>query len=110
MAAENIPKAPLNDFRALHKLGTRRLKIDSDSALATLSSDGGMVVALWNYAPPTGEGPTYTAPSGKSAPAKVFDLELANVPAGAAVQVFRVDDDHGNVLKTLTAWAGLRGA
>ncbi len=98
MAAENIPKAPLNDFRALHKLGTRRLKIDSESALATLSSEG-VVVALWDYAPPTGEGPTYTSPSGKSAAAKVFDLDLAGVPASAAVQVFRVDGDHGNVLK-----------
>ncbi len=59
-----------------------------------------MVVALWNYAPPTGEGPTYTWPPKTPVAAKIFDLELKNVPAGANVQVFRVDDDHGNVLKT----------
>ena len=102
VAADNIPKASLNVFRALHKLGTRRIAVASDSALATVAANGDLVIALWAYAAPTGEGPTYTMPT-TTAPAKTFDLHLAHVAAGAKVQVFRVDPDHGNVLKAFDA-------
>ncbi len=63
IAADNIPKPALNVFRLLHKLGTKRLPLASDSALATLTPDGKLVLALWNYAPPTGTGATYTLPT-----------------------------------------------
>jgi len=102
VAADNIPKASLNVFRMLHKLGDRRIAVDSESALAT--TDGkSLAIALWNYAPPTGEGPTYTAPSGPAGPSKTFDIELKSVPRDAAVEVWRVDDDHSNVLKAFNA-------
>ena len=67
IAAENIPKAPLNDFRALHQLGDQRIAVDSDSALATKTSDGKLVLALWNYAPPTGTAPTTPGPKAPQA-------------------------------------------
>ena len=103
LAADNIPKASLNVFRSLHMLGTERIALASESALATKTTDGRLVLALYNYAPPTGEGPTYTMPKGPAGPPKTFDLHLDHVPAGASVQVFRVDDDHGNVLKAFDA-------
>jgi len=103
IAAENIPKAALNDFRALHQLGDQRLALDSDSALATKTTEGKLVVALWNYAPPTGTGPDYTWPKGPAGPPKTFTLDLKNVHSNASVEVLRVDDNHGNVLKVFDA-------
>lgn len=103
LAADNIPKASLNVFRSLHMLGNERLPLPSESALATRTEDGKLVLALYNYTPPTGEGPTYTMPKGPAGPAKSFDLHLDHISAGAQVQVFRVDDDHGNVLKAFDA-------
>ncbi len=103
IAADEIPKPSLNVFRALHKLGSRRLKTDSDSALATVAPDGSVVLALWDYAPPTGTGPTYTMPPAGPEPTRTFDIHIAHLPANASIQVFRVDRDHGNVLKAFDA-------
>ena len=101
-AANNIPKASLNVFAALHQLGDRRLANPSTSALVTLGKNG-VAIALWNYAPPTATGKTYILPSGPGGPAKEFDLEIKNVPSSAPVQILRIDDDHSNVLKTFDA-------
>ena len=103
VAADNIPKPSLNAFRALHKLGTQRIHLDSDSALATTGSNGRLVLALWDYAPPYGTGPRYTMPTGPAGPPKAFTLTLEHVPANAAVEIWRVDDDHGNVIKAFDA-------
>ena len=103
IAAGHIPKPTLNIFAILHKLGDRRIALDSDSALATRTRAGSLVIALWDYAPPTGTGPAYTMPRGPAAPPKNFALELKNVAPGAMAEVWRVDDDHGNVLKAFDA-------
>jgi xylan 1,4-beta-xylosidase len=102
LAADHIPKPALNIFRILHKLGDKRLTVASESALATTTANGGVAVALWDYAPPDGTGATYTMPKG-AGPAKTFDVEFRNVSAGASAEVWRVDDDHGNVLKAFDA-------
>ena len=103
VAAEHINKPAFNDFLALHQLGDQRIAVDSDSALATKTSDGKLVLALWDYAPPTGTGPTYTWPKGPAGPPKTFTLTLQHVPSNAPVEVLRVDPDHGNVLKAFDA-------
>ena len=103
IAADEIPKASLNDFRILHQLGERRIALSSDSALATVKPDGTLVLALWDYAPPTGTGPEYTMPHGPAGPPKDFELQLQHVRGDAAVEVLRVDEDHGNVLKAFNA-------
>jgi xylan 1,4-beta-xylosidase len=68
-----------------------------------VTPSGSLALALWNYAPPTGTGPTYTMPTGPAGPAKTFDLEFKNVSLLASAEVWRVDDDHGNVLKAFDA-------
>ncbi len=103
IAADGIPKPSLNAFRALHKLGNRRIALQSDSALATTTASGNLVIALWNYAPPFGTGAHYTMPHGPAGPAKDFELILRHVAPDARVQIWRVDHDHGNVLKTFNA-------
>jgi xylan 1,4-beta-xylosidase len=42
-------------------------------------------------------------PTGPAGPSKTFDLEFKNVAPSATAEVFRVDDDHGNVLKAFDA-------
>jgi xylan 1,4-beta-xylosidase len=103
IAADDIPKASLNVFRALHKLGDRRIASSSKSALVTEDAAGKLTVALWDYAPPTGTGATYTMPKGPAAAPKSFDLSFEHVAASAAVEVLRIDDDHSNVLKAFNA-------
>jgi xylan 1,4-beta-xylosidase len=103
LAADSIPKPSLNVFRALHKLGSQRLSLASESALATKDPSGSLALALWNYAPPQGIGPKYTPAHGPAAPAQNFSLDLRHVPADATVEILRVDEDHGNVLKAFNA-------
>jgi xylan 1,4-beta-xylosidase len=103
VAEDSIPKPALNAFAMLHELGDRRIHVDSDSVLATRRSDGTLVMALWNYAPPFGTGPTYTPPPANQGPDKTFTLKLSGVAPDAQGQLWRLDADHGNVLKTYDA-------
>lgn len=103
VAEDNIAKPSLHAFAMLHQLGDRRIKVNSESALATRSADGGVEVALWNYAPPYGEGASYTPPPANPGPAKSFTVEIDGVRKDAAVVVWRLDADHGNVVKTFDA-------
>ena len=103
VAEDGIPKPAFNAFAMLHQLGNRRLKLDSDSALATLRADGSVAIALWNYAPPFGTGATYTPPPASIGPAKTFTVTLKGVSPSAPIQIWRLDADHGNVIKTYDA-------
>jgi len=103
IAADDIPKATLNIFTLLHKLGDRRIAVDSTSALATIIKPGNLTLALWNYAPPTGTGAKYTMSTGPAGPDKIFDIEMKNISPTATVEVWRVDDNHSNVLKAFDA-------
>jgi xylan 1,4-beta-xylosidase len=100
IAEDNIPKPSFNAFAMLHELGDRRLKLDSDSALATRRTDGALSIALWNYAPPFGTGAAYTPPPANPGPAKTFAITLQGMPATAIAQVLRLDATHGNVVST----------
>jgi xylan 1,4-beta-xylosidase len=100
IAERNIPKPAFNAFALLHRLGQERLAVDNTSALATRTADGRLVIALWNYAPPDGTGPTYHGPASADRPQKHFTLRLEGVSADAAVSLSRVDAEHGNVVKT----------
>jgi xylan 1,4-beta-xylosidase len=97
IAAGSIPKASFHAFSILHKLGNRRIKVDSTSALATTDSKGNVVLALWNYAPPTGTGASYTTPPQIAGPDRTFEVRLEHIAKGAHVAMWRVDERHGNV-------------
>ena len=103
IAEDGIPKPALHAFAMLHQLGDHRLKVDSDSALATRRADGSIVIALWNYAPPFGTGASYTPPPANPVPAKIFFVKLDGALSNAAVSISRLDADHGNVLKSYNA-------
>ncbi len=103
LAANHIPKPSLNAFAMLHQLGDRRLPVPSESVLATRSPDGKLEVALWNYAAPYGTGPTYTPPPADQAAPKRFEITLAGVSSKATVELLRLDQDHGNVIRAFDA-------
>jgi xylan 1,4-beta-xylosidase len=100
MAEDSIPKPAFNAFAILHRLGDKRLKVESDSVLATVKDDGSVIVAVWNYAPPAGIGASYTPPPPSLGPEKRFRLSFSGVAKSSAVTIYRVDPTHGNVVPT----------
>ncbi len=103
IAADNIPKASYNVFTLLHKLGDHRIQLSSDSALATTDSSGNLTMALWNYAPPSGTGASYTAPAQPVGPDRTFTVNLNHVGKSAHVTLWRVDETHSNAVAAFDA-------
>ena len=93
MAAGNIPKAAYNAFALLHRLGTERIEVNSDSVLATHAPDGSLAIAVWNYAPP-----------GEMAPPKQYRLSLRGFDGPSVASVTVVDPEHGSALE---AWEAM---
>jgi xylan 1,4-beta-xylosidase len=92
IAERGIPKAAFRVFELLHRLGDRRITIQSENALATKRGDGTLVLALWNYAEP-----------GEKVPPKTFRLDIKGLRATHYRMQF-VDPDHGSALK---AWQNM---
>lgn len=86
VAEEGLPKPSFNAFKILHFLGDRRLKIDSDSTLATLKGKE-LVLAAWNLVLP-----------GETGSAKTMTFDLSGWRGGHTAQVYRVDANHGSLL------------
>ena len=85
IAAGSIPKASFTAFRLLHQLGHERIGLDSDSALVTRSSDGSLVVAVWNLVPPDQIGS-----------AKTVIMRIKNLGGGRHAYISRADGEHGD--------------
>jgi xylan 1,4-beta-xylosidase len=96
VAEDSIPKPALNAFAMLHRLGDTRLPSSLDSALVTRRKDGTIVVALWNYAPPS-ESPLHGA-------SRTFTLSLRGT--GEHLRLWRLDATHGNVNQAFAAMGG----
>ena len=84
IAAGGIPKPAFNAFKLLHKLGDERIALDADSALLTRRSDGTLVVAVWNYAPP-----------GQAGSPRTLTLKVKNATPRRAT-ISRIDSEHGD--------------
>ena len=103
IAADHIPKPTLNIFALCTSSATGaspRLRLRAghrDRAQAHSRSRSGTMRR------PPAPAPAYTMPTRPRRPAKTFDLELKNVAPNAIAEVWRVDDDHGNVLKAFDA-------
>ncbi len=89
IAERSIPKASFHVFELLHRLGNRRLPVNSNNALVTERPDGSLVMAVWNYAEPN-----------EQAGPKTFRLHVTGKKVRHA-RMQTVDPDHGSALK---AW------
>jgi xylan 1,4-beta-xylosidase len=85
IAAGGIPKPSFAVFQLLHQLGTERLALDSESALATRAADGSLVIAAWNLVPPDQPGS-----------ARAVTLQFRNLGGQRHAYISRVDGDHGD--------------
>jgi xylan 1,4-beta-xylosidase len=103
MAERGIPKPSYNAFAILHKLGERRIAVASESVLATKRQDGTLVIAVWNYAEPDAAGQRYTRANDALPPAKQFSIRVQSAATDAAIKLWRVDANHGNVMTAFGA-------
>ena len=85
IAEDGIPKPAFNAFKLLHKLGTERIELNSDSALLTRRKDGSLVLAAWNYALPEQPGTP-----------KTIALQFKDAKLKRAL-ISRADPEHGDV-------------
>jgi xylan 1,4-beta-xylosidase len=92
IAAGNIPKAALNDFRLLHQLGDSRIPNESDCVLVTKRMDGSIAIVLWNYAAPDDAGAS-----------RKFQLDLKGLTGTRSVRITTVDAKHGSPLALWTS-------
>ena len=90
IAAGGISKAAFNAFRLLHMLGQQRIPVASDHALATLSSDGRLAIAVWNYADPE-----------ESGSVREVRLAIGGLSGSKRASIRIVDSRHGSAL---AAW------
>jgi xylan 1,4-beta-xylosidase len=88
IAAGGIPKPAYNAFKLLHRLGSQRIALDSDSALLTRRDDGSLVLAAWNYAPPEQTGLP-----------RLVTFHFKGAKPRRAV-ILRLDGEHGDVRPT----------
>ncbi|HYL37103.1 MAG TPA: glycosyl hydrolase family 39 [Bryobacteraceae bacterium] len=93
IAEGGIPKPAFHAFAMLHRLGDRRLQPDLDDALLTKRADGTFVVAVWNYAPPSG-----------SSVARMIHVRVDGWTGTPGIQVEIVDPGHGSAL---AAWRAM---
>jgi xylan 1,4-beta-xylosidase len=97
IAADNLPKPSFNAFKLLHRLGTRRIPVDSNTVLATRRADGTVVAAAWNLVLP-----------GKTGTAKELDLQLKGISSGWRAYIYRLDAQHGSLLAAYKAMGSPR--
>ncbi len=84
IAAGHVPKPAYDAVALLHKLGSQRIALSSDSALLTRRDDGSLVLAVWNYAPPEDTGSPRTV---------TFRFSHTNTDRAS---IWRLDTAHGD--------------
>jgi len=83
------PAAPaFNAFKLLHRLGETRIPANADDIIATRRADGAIVIAVWN-----------TPVVGGGGESKEVVLQLNSLKGRQKASVYRVDADHGSLLK-----------
>ena len=93
LAERDLPKPSFNAFALLHRLGDRRLSLDSDSALLTRRADGTFVLAVWNL---------YPAEERNGAPKRVT-IQLKGGARLREAAISRLDSQHGSLFDAYEA-------
>jgi len=88
MAAGGIRKPSYNAFKLLHRLGDERLA-NPANVLVTRRNDGTLVLALWNQVEMD------QLQSGRT---ETFNIEFKGAKAQSIAKLWRLDEQHGNVM------------
>lgn len=91
VAEGGVPKPSFNAYKLLHMLGTERIPVDSDSALATRAGKK-LEIAVWNYSDTKAEGQP-----------KQVTLEIDGWRGGHKILIYRLDEQHGDALPAYAA-------
>jgi xylan 1,4-beta-xylosidase len=91
VAAYDLPKPAFNAFKMFHMLGDTKISATGDDILATKRADGTLAIALWNLATVRQD----TKP-------KDVVLQINGARAKHA-SIYRLDADHGSLLKAYAA-------
>jgi xylan 1,4-beta-xylosidase len=86
IAEDGVPKPSFNAFKLLHRLGDRRIVLDSTPALVTRRDDGTWVIAVWNLVPP-----------GERGTPKAITIRIKGRKNGGHAIIARLDPAHGSV-------------
>ncbi len=92
IAEYGLAKPSFNAFKLLHRLGDRRITVNSNSALATKRSDGAVAMALWNQFLPEQAGE-----------AKRVKVIVKGLTGNHSAVMTRLDSTHGSVLSAYAA-------
>jgi len=94
IAEGGLPKPSYNAFKLLHRLGERRIALDSQSALVTRRADGTIVMAIWNLFLPDQQGRP-----------KDVSIIVKGLTSPHRVLVSRLDATHGSLLRLYDSMA-----
>ncbi len=92
IAEDGLPKPAFNAFKLLHRLGSQRIAVDSDSALVTRRDDGTLAVVVWNLFLPEERGEP-----------KTVTIVLKGFTGNHRAFLTRVDANHGSLLEAYRA-------
>ena len=97
IAEDGLPKPSFNAFKLLHRLGTRRIAVQSHSAIVTRRADGKLVMAVWNLVLP-----------GKRGSPKQFTIDIEQFTGNHVALIARLDATHGSLLAAYAAMGSPR--
>jgi xylan 1,4-beta-xylosidase len=91
-----INKPSYYSFALLHQLGDKRIANASSNVIVTKSSDGSLIIAVWNLVDPAPSSISKAHPS-------IITLNIRNAPVNVRATIQRVDNEHGNVFPRYAA-------
>lgn len=87
-AKGGINKPSYYAYGLLHELGNQRIANSSKDVIVTRTHDGALAIVAWNLVDPDAQGET-----------KHMSIALSHLPPSARVEIQRIDENHGNVLR-----------
>lgn len=111
LGQRGIPRPSFHTFTLLHKLGDRKLATDEGPVLATLRKDHSMAILVWNLLPqPAGVRSASGDPALQTGAqwqtqgvSKTIALRIEGGKPRTRVQITRVDENSGNLLRAYEA-------
>ena len=92
IAERGLPKPAFNAFKLLHRLGDTRIPANANDILVTRRANGTLVIAVWNL-----------SAAESKLESKDVVLQLSSTAGRQRALVYRLDADHGSLMKAYQA-------